>query len=223
MWPRGAPAQGSLELVLDVAVDPVLEPLLHRAAGVVLLQWWELLTRLLQRQLVDVLVLDVLEVLPPEVADVHAFGNVVAEQGPRRLGDEDLAAVPGRADPRRADDVQADVALLADGRLAGVQAHPHAHVDAAGPIVGGEGSLTVDGGARRRLARAGTSRRSVALRVDLVPAGGLEDLPQQPPMVGHDLPVVVAQLLQQPRRALDVREQKSDGAARESHALTVQR
>jgi len=41
-------------------------------------------------------------------------------------------------------------------------------------------------------------------------------------MVGHDLPVIVAQFLQQARRALDVREQERDGATRESHGTTVQ-
>jgi len=40
-------------------------------------------------------------------------------------------------------------------------------------------------------------------------------------VVGDDLSVVVAQLLQQARRALDVREQERDGAAGESHPFTV--
>ena len=47
--------QGRVELVLDVAVDPLLEALLHRSGGVVLLQRWEFLAGLLQRKLVDVL------------------------------------------------------------------------------------------------------------------------------------------------------------------------
>ena len=80
------------------------------------------------RQLVDVLVLDVLQVRLAEVVDADAFGQLVAEQRARRLRDEDLAAVAGRADPRRAHDVEPDVALVADRRLAGVQAHPHADV-----------------------------------------------------------------------------------------------
>ena len=42
-------------------------------------------------------------------------------------------------------------------------------------------------------------------------------------MIGHHLPVVVAKLLQQSRGALDVGEQEGDGAARKSHAVTVQR
>ena len=62
----------------------------------------------------------------------------------------------------------------------------------------------------------------VTLGVDLVPARLLKDLAQEPPVVGHDLPVFVAELLQKPRRALDVGEQKGDGAAGKCHAVTVQ-
>jgi hypothetical protein len=63
----------------------------------------------------------------------------------------------------------------------------------------------------------------VALPVDLVSAGGLEDLAEQTPMVGDHIPVFVAELLQQASRALVVGEQEGDGAARKSHAVTVQR
>ena len=46
---------------------------------------------------------------------------------------EDLAAVPGRPDARRAMDVDSRVALLGDQRLADVDAHPHPNVVVAGP------------------------------------------------------------------------------------------
>jgi len=82
-----------------------------------------------------VLVLDVLQVLLAEVADVHAVGQLVADERAGRLRDEDLTAMPGGADARGANDVQPDVALVADGRLAGVQAHADAHVGAARPLV----------------------------------------------------------------------------------------
>ena len=48
-------------------------------------------------------------------------------RSPRRPRDDDLAAVRGRADPRRDDDVHAHVALLAEVRLAGVDADAQAH------------------------------------------------------------------------------------------------
>src|SRR5205823_2466145 len=88
-----------------------------------------------QRELVDVLVLDVLQVLLAEVAHADALGEIVADERTGRLGGEDLPAVAGRADACRPDDVQADVSLLADGRLARVQAHPHADLGPAGPRV----------------------------------------------------------------------------------------
>ena len=68
-----------------------------------------------------------------------------------------------RADPGCADDVEAEVPLLADGRLAGVQAHPHPHDRAVGPLVRFERALGCDGGTN------GTGGRY--LLVDRVRAG----------------------------------------------------
>jgi hypothetical protein len=54
----------------------------------------------------------------------------------------------------------------------------------------------------------------VALRVDLLAPVRGEDLPQQPLLVGQQFAVPSpAELLEQPGRALDVREQEGDGAA----------
>ena len=178
--------------------------------------------RFVERQLVDVLALDVLQVLLAEVADADALRQVVADECPGRLGDEDLAAVAGRADPRGAHDVHPDIALVADVRLAGVQPHPHPYLGALRPRVGGKRALALDcpadgiPGARERV------EERVALRVDLAPARGGEDVAQEPPVVGDNLAVLVAQLLEQARRAFDVREQERDGAAWKSHAVTVQ-
>ena len=108
---------------------PALRPRLGRR-----LQRRELARAAVDRQLVDVLVLDVLQVRLAEVVDADALGQLVPEQRARRLRDEDLAAVARRADARRAHDVEPDVALVADRRLAGVQPHPHAHVLALRPL-----------------------------------------------------------------------------------------
>ena len=113
------------------------------------------------------LVLDVLQVRLAEVVDADALRELVAEQRARRLGEQNLAAVPGGADPRRAHDVQPDVALVADGRLAGVQPHPHADLRVLGPRVvaqralGRDGRLDGGAGARER------EEERVALRVHL--------------------------------------------------------
>ena len=54
-------------------------------------------------------------------------GSVGCDEGPRRVRDEDLAAMPGRGDPGRAMDVDPDVVVAAQPTLAGVQPHPDAH------------------------------------------------------------------------------------------------
>ena len=53
----------------------------------------------------------------------------------------------GRADTGGLVHAEADVAILADPRLPGVQAHPHLDLDRFGPRVGGEVALRV--GSRR--------------------------------------------------------------------------
>ena len=160
--------------------------------------------------------------LLPEVADADAVGKLVADQRAGRFRQEDLATVPGRADPCRADHVEADVPLVADRRLARVEAHADTHLGALRPGVAREGPLTLDcdthGVAR---ARERVEER-VALGVDLAPIGLPEDLAQEPPVVRHDLAVVVAEPLEEACRALDVGEQKGDGPARKSHGSTVQ-
>ena len=114
----------------------------------------------LESQLKDPLVLHVLQVLLPEVDDRHALRQVVPEQRARRLREQDLAAVARRADARRADDVEAEVALVADGRLAGVQAHPHPHLGPLRPGVRTESPLSRNRAGDRLPLPAGRSRRT---------------------------------------------------------------
>ena len=106
-------------------------------------------------------------------------------------------------------DVDADVALLRHERLAGVDAHAHAH-------------RPVRERALRRLGRRERVRRPregdeerVALGVDLDARRGAERLAQHAPVLAEHVRVAVAELVQQPRRALDVGEEERDGAARE--------
>src|SRR5439155_24549062 len=135
--------------LLDVILDPPAEIPRHRV-GPALLRLGpgrgERSVLFVQRELVDVLVLDVLQVLLAEVAHADALGEIVADEPTGRLGGEDLPAVAGRADACRPDDVQADVSLLADGRLARVQAHPYSHLRPVGPRVLRQGTLAVDRG-----------------------------------------------------------------------------
>jgi hypothetical protein len=132
--------------------------------------------------------------------------QAVAGQVMSRLADEHLPTVTGSRDPGRTVHVHTDVALVGDERLAGVQSDP----DLDRPV---ERLL----GLRRRRERIGSTRKGdeegVPLRVDFNAAVGGERLAQQPSVLGESVGVGVAELVKQPRRPLDVREQEGDGAA----------
>jgi hypothetical protein len=59
-----------------------------------------------------------------------------------------------------------DVAILADTGLAGVQAHPHSHLDPIGPWVSGDVPLGIDCRRNCILAALKSDEERVALRVD---------------------------------------------------------
>ena len=76
------------------------------------------------------------------------------------------------------------------------------------------------GSRERRVSRsAKRDEERVPLRVDLLSAMCLERGAQDSAVVGEHLPVLVSQLLDQPGRALDVREEERDCAARELRHL----
>jgi hypothetical protein len=101
------------------------------------------------------------------------------------------------------------------GRLAGVEAHPHLDLDTVRPRVREECELALDCSQERIRARARErDEEGVALRIDLVAAVSGERLPEQALVVAHDGSVAIPQLLHEPRRPLDVREDERDGACR---------
>ena len=126
----------------------------------------------------------------------------------------------GRADPRRAMHVQPDIVVVADVRLTSVDADPHAHLDALGPAMRHEGPLRAHRGGDRVARPREGDEEPVALGVDLTPAVLVEHRAQQPLMLGEHHRVIVAQPCQQPRRPLDVAEQKRDGATRKVRDTT---
>jgi hypothetical protein len=146
----------------------------------------------------------------PEVPQRHPGRDVALHQHPGGVRDDDLAAVRRRGDPGRPVHVDAAVVVPAEGPLAGVQAHPHPHRPPRRPVVGGQAPLGGHRGPDRghRAGEGGEER--VALGADLDPA----TVPDRPAQDGRVLvahrPVPVAQVLQQPGRALDVGEQEGD-------------
>ena len=123
--------------------------------------------------------------------------------------DEDLPTVPGRCDAGCSVDVRSDVALVGDVRCPGVD--PHAHADRSGRkhlLSFGSG-----GNCGRRCGERDEER--VALRIHFDPVVANERLTQGAAMLRQRVCVGIGtQLLQEPRRALDVGEDKSDGSGR---------
>ena len=159
--------------------------------------------------------IEVLEAVLSQVAqrDVEVL-LLVFEQRLSGLGDEDLAAVPRRANAGRAMNCQTGVLAFVSRCLAGVDSHTHLDLHAVGPAVGEERDLPFDGS---QDCVAGTRERNeegVALRVDFAAAVGAERGSEHALVLGKHLVVPIPQLLHQPRRALDVREEERDGTGR---------
>ena len=140
-----------------------------------------------------------LQPVRPEISRLDPRGE---RRGCRRQ--QDLPAVPGRGDPRRADDVEAGVALLAEMRNTRVEAHPHLDGEPVGPGVVTDPLLSGEGGLERGLHFPEDGRELVARRVDLRPARRRDLGAQQAPHVRDDAGVRAARGLHEPRRALDV-------------------
>ena len=119
-------------------------------------------------------------------------------------------------DPRGAMDVDADVALVGDERRPGVEADPN-------PDRAGRERLCASRQRPRALPeRVGKAKKkaSPCVSTSTPPSRG-ERLAKHAAMLGERIRVRLrAELVQQPRRALDVREEEGDGAGREigSHA-----
>ena len=113
------------------------------------------------------------------------------------------------SDARGAMDVDAHIALIGQQRLARMQAH--ADTERARLERGATGSR----GSERVRGFRECDKESVSLRVDLDATVTLERFAQPAAMPGERLGVAVAELLEQPRRAFDVREEECDGAARQ--------
>ena len=163
--------------------------------------------RLQRREVIVAELVDALrrrQVLQAVLAEIvqAVDGNEVVS----RAREQHLPAVARCGDPRGAVDVDPDVALVGHDGLPRVE--PHANADRT--VV--ERRLPL-GGRGKRVGRAGErDEERVALRVDLDAAVPRERVPQQTTVLAQQLDVAVSVLVQQPRRAFDVREQEGDRA-----------
>ena len=78
-----------------------------------------------------------------------------------------------------------------------------------------EGSLSLLSRRDRVRGSREGDEEGVALRVDLDARVSLECVPQSPAVLGQDLRIPVSVLVEQPRRAFDVREEEGDRSARQ--------
>ena len=143
---------------------------------------------------------EILEAVLAEVAELGAL-----QQALRRLGEDDLAAVSGRADACGAVHVQSDVALGGDRGLARVDAHAHRDLQLALCFLRGGDSV----GCARECGEEG-----VALRIHFHTAVARQRLAQDAAVLLQECRVRGAVLLQQSRGPLDVGEQEGDGTGR---------
>src|SRR5207244_3750585 len=127
-----------------------------------------------------------------------------ADQVARRLRHEDLPAVTGGSDPRSAVHVDADVAVLREQRLSGVQTHPNAHRAAVECIT------SLHGGGESVFGAVEGDEERVALGVHLDTTVLCESVSKRASVLGQSARVVVAELLEQTCRSLDVREEEGD-------------
>src|SRR3954453_21870001 len=121
-----------------------------------------------------------------------------------------------RRDSRRAMHVRTDIALLRQQWRSGVETHAYRHLELAPRL-----SRRSQGAGRGRKYR----EESVTLRVDLDSAVALERRAKGAPVLSERRSVFLRpEFVQEARRPLDVREEESDGAARQlAHAASLRR
>ena len=122
---------------------------------------------------------------------------------------EHLPAVPGGRDPRRPMHVEPHVPLVGPERLARVQPHPHPHRAAAQARACASAAAATASDARAKATKKASP--CVSTSTPLVPPPGVS---QRAAVLGKHLRIPVAQLLEQPRRTLNVGEEERHGPGR---------
>ena len=144
-----------------------------------------------------------------EIAELEGVG----EEIPGRLREKHLAAVPGRHHPGGAVDVHPDVVVVREDRLAAVDAHADSNSGVGESLLRGERGRH---GVRRLL--EGHEER-VAAGIDHDAAVRVDGFADHAVVLGEDLGVAGAELVQETGGALDVGEEERDFAGREGRRL----
>jgi hypothetical protein len=95
-----------------------------------------------------------------------------------------------------------------------VQPHPDPHRHSARPLTGGEPTLRRDGRAHRIARAREHDEERVALRTKLIAAVRGDRTAHDPVVLRKYFGLALAEMLKQPRRALDIAKQRGDSAGR---------
>ena len=163
---------------------------------------------------------DVFHAVFPEVAKMRSSRQRVLDERPGGPGNDQLPAVGRTCDPSRTVHVHPHIIRSDEDGVSCVKTHSNANGAARRPGVGGEALLRRDRGSEcSRSAGEGDEKR-IAFSAHFGPAGRGNCLPNDQLVLLPDGGVTIAQVPEQLRRALDVREQERDGASGQlSHAL----
>ena len=165
-----------------------------------------------------------LQVVLAEVAQLGSTEVGVVEGLAGRAGDEHLAPVARTADPGRAVHVDPVIGVVGEHRLSGVHPDPDANRGSLGPRRGAERALRGERGSERILGLGEGDEELVGPAVDLAPARLGDRVAHEPAVLREHLRVRLAEVLDEARRALDVREDQRDRAGgKPVHAASVRR
>ena len=151
----------------------------------------------------------VLQAVRPEIVQLGI------DEVSRRLREQHLAAMPGGRDTGSTMHIDTHIALVRDQRLARMQPHPHPHRSAHQRRLGLLGRRN---GIRRPPER---DKERITLRIHLHAAVMRERPTQDAPVLRECIGIPIAELGQQTRRALDVREQERYGPGWQLHVLMI--
>lgn len=140
--------------------------------------------------------------------------DVVRQEVLRLPGQQDLAAVAREADPSGSVDLDAEVVLVGDDGLTGVQTHPYPHLGAGWPGVFSHSPLGSDGGLDRAIRVLEGDEELVATTVDLPAARLRHRSAQNRPVVDEHVAELLAEAVRKVGRALEVGEEERDRARR---------
>ena len=172
---------------------------------------WEVRFETLDHQIEEVLrMIQVLQPVPSKIPDPDTGREGPVHQGPRGLREDGLPSVGRSGDAGGTMHVDPDVPVQADHPVSRVKAHPNPDLDRGRPRVPGQASLRRHrglNGSRRALEHG---EEGVALGAHLHAPAVLDGTANDRRMGVANGRVSVTELLQQPGRPFDVREQERD-------------